>query len=121
MNDCIRDLELVLLGAVLASRSAADRVFTELDRLTLEHRDVHKILVGLKAGDTTALHAWLTRHGAKAQPGDRAIDAVTDAVKLAGKERKKRQLASELMDASKLLNHEQYMAYLRERLNKEQP
>lgn len=102
-----RDLELMLLGAVLANRTIAKEVFAAMEGPDLEERDLAGVFGELKAamtkGDSIGegTKRWLKRRGAEVKDG-RAIDAVLDAVKERIRRKRLERMLAELRMANTL-------------------
>lgn len=116
MKEQAPPLELVLLGAAIASPSTLERLLARLDDATLVCMHIGTILAGLKRQDDQALRAWLARQNVPLPTGVRPLDAVAGAVKRNALERQKRRLAQELADAAKLLSYEEYVTFVKQKL-----
>jgi hypothetical protein len=101
-----RDLDLMLLGAVLASRAVATDVFAAVDGSDLSDVELGRVFTELKAAMTgggvgEVTKRWLKRRGAEVN-GGKAIDAVLTAVKESTRKKRLERVLAEIRMANTL-------------------
>ena len=105
-----RDLDLLALGACLASRAVATEVFAALDGNDLSDVELGRVFTELKAalangGVGEVTKRWLKRRGAEVN-GGKAIDAVLTALKDNAAKKRMERLLAEIRMANTLGDRE---------------